>query len=1238
MPHETGVFMNDKQHDMNSSIDNVDSNDEMCVRVLSWNIHDAGTAISGPKWEDPEFTDIIKGHSVICFQETKRDMLIPDYQCFNQLRRSSRSGGLCIAVHKSLKGHKTLLKTKSEDIMALTIALNTEERNSDFKLTIVNVYDSPEISSFKIRKKVEAGDFKATIEELCEFFQSNVKFEKNVLLLGDFNARTGSIGTSAHRADDPSLSYNPNFPLRCSKDHVMNNRGRIFLEATDELDLTILNGYWIGDVLGEQTCLNYNGASTVDYMAVSSDLLSRVDSFCILDQTGISDHRPSSCCLRLLNRLVDSTVLLEQLEDVPKRHKWDQDSPDCEKLFQEALSTTVDATLDQLLCPCDSASDVIDLNKKLVDLYNSAAGEISVEKPEQESSKGKKRRNHRRPKMKPLKRWFDAQCIQEKRKLRVLAKKYGKKPLDPAVRCEFYDQKRSYRILIRAKKSDFISKLSEEVKNGKGINWCRLKELKSLKKTEVKLDVFDMRNFVTFFRDLYSKNTIDGQKIKDMNEAISKNLPYRPLMKSLLSDQLDTPIEMEELSKAIKRLKTGKAVSEDRIANEFLKSSEGDTLIVVRHLFNEALRIGIYPWSTSLVTPLHKKGSPYDPNNYRAIAVASNLGKLFSSILLNRLTSFRSSASPDTANQLGFCSGAQTTDHCLTLVTCIQKYVTANRNRLYGCFVDFAKAFDTVNRDALLYKLWELGIRGRFFAVMENMYKNSSAKIKLLSKLSESIDVLVGTEQGHPMSPELFKVYIHQLSEELSSIPGISVPVLSGVEIGHLLWADDLILLALDKSSLQKQLDTLHSYCSEWGLSVNIKKTAVTVFNPTGKLLKESKTLTYGGSALPSCREYCYLGTIFTLSGSLKSTQRMLKTKGLKAYFSMTSSLDSRSVPKDTLMKLFDSLVLPVVAYGSNIWLAESKFTSTLTRTDVRQHAGAVSDPKPLLPNISQDPVESLHLKFLKWTIGVGAKTSNTAVWGDTGKMPLAIELYRQLLNYLNRLQAMSRDCNNRSLVKFAFQEQKAMGLTWFKGISGLYETTTGETLFKSLEENISLNSTSFKNLLAQRFLSIWETERKNNKKLGFYNSVKLEFGTEPYLTADVGLSFKEIKRTAQLRTCSHRFAIETGRHGEKRKSVVNRACSTCSDLKCLELLYELPFALPLIVESELHVLRTCPLYHGDRLALSDETKTSLFADPSSLFAVENIRESARFILKIHRRRFPKKTVVAGKGKKGKKD
>ena len=69
---------------------------------------------------------------------------------------------------------------------------------------------------------------------------------------------------------------------------------------------------------------------------------------------------------------------------------------------------------------------------------------------------------------------------------------------------------------------------------------------------------------------------------------------------------------------------------------------------------------------------------------------------------------------------------------------------------MYTCFVDYAKAFDTVCREALLYKLWNHGIQGRFFRCLDFMYANSSAKVKLIIKLSEKIDILCGTEQGHP--------------------------------------------------------------------------------------------------------------------------------------------------------------------------------------------------------------------------------------------------------------------------------------------------------------------------------------------------------------------------------------------------------------------------------------------------------------------------------------------------------
>jgi hypothetical protein len=67
------------------------------------------------------------------------------------------------------------------------------------------------------------------------------------------------------------------------------------------------------------------------------------------------------------------------------------------------------------------------------------------------------------------------------------------------------------------------------------------------------------------------------------------------------------------------------------------------------------------------------------------------------------------------------------------------------------------------------------------------MYRNPKAKIKLLNKLFKVIEVNFGTEQGRPMSPELLKISLLDLSEELNIVDSISVPQLNGTDTSHIL-------------------------------------------------------------------------------------------------------------------------------------------------------------------------------------------------------------------------------------------------------------------------------------------------------------------------------------------------------------------------------------------------------------------------------------------------------------------
>ena len=122
----------------------------------------------------------------------------------------------------------------------------------------------------------------------------------------------------------------------------------------------------------------------------------------------------------------------------------------------------------------------------------------------------------------------------------------------------------------------------------------------------------------------------------------------------------------------------------------------------------------MYPssWSNNFLKAIYKKGAADDPANYRGLAIGSVLAKLYSTILLNRIEIYATTKGIISVNQIGFIKGCRTADHIYLLKTLITKY-TKNRGRLYAAFIDFKKAYDTVNRDTLLKNLKENGINDR---------------------------------------------------------------------------------------------------------------------------------------------------------------------------------------------------------------------------------------------------------------------------------------------------------------------------------------------------------------------------------------------------------------------------------------------------------------------------------------------------------------------------------------------
>ena len=217
------------------------------------------------------------------------------------------------------------------------------------------------------------------------------------------------------------------------------------------------------------------------------------------------------------------------------------------------------------------------------------------------------------------------------------------------------------------------------------------------------------------------------------------------------------------------------------------------------------------------------------------------------------------------------------------------------------------------------------------------------------------------------MSPELFKIYIHELSIRLSEIEELNVPLLNGFKVSHLLWADDLVLLALDAETLQRLLDCLNEYAEKWELTVNIGKTNVMVFNTSSRLLKCAYGFKLGSMDIVPVKKYCYLGIQFTLNGSFKQAIEELRKKALRSFFSIRRILDTRALTTSTMLKLVDSLVKPVATYGCPVWLPSTNVLKTFVSTN---------QPTTIPKAAAKDPLESTHLKILKWILGIHKKSN----------------------------------------------------------------------------------------------------------------------------------------------------------------------------------------------------------------------------------------------------------------------
>uniref|UniRef100_A0A1X7TMN6 Reverse transcriptase domain-containing protein n=1 Tax=Amphimedon queenslandica TaxID=400682 RepID=A0A1X7TMN6_AMPQE len=274
----------------------------------------------------------------------------------------------------------------------------------------------------------------------------------------------------------------------------------------------------------------------------------------------------------------------------------------------------------------------------------------------------------------------------------------------------------------------------------------------------------------------------------------------------------DITFSVSDVFKALSTLTVYKAHGIDEIPAYTLKFCATSLCEPVHHLFSQCLIQSYLPmeWKVHKITPIHKSGDRSLINNYRPISLLCIISKVLERLIYNYI--YPSISGVICSNQFGFIR------QCSTL----QQLLLHFNSLLSSCqsdvvYLDIQKAFDTVCHNNLLQKLWNTGICGRTWKLIEAYLSDRIQCVSVNGTLSNFLPVSSGVPQGSILGPLFFILYINDLS-------------LSVIHSSLSLFADDSkccksISSIADSQLLQEDLDRITNWSKESKLTFNTKKT-----------------------------------------------------------------------------------------------------------------------------------------------------------------------------------------------------------------------------------------------------------------------------------------------------------------------------------------------------------------------------------------------------------------------------
>ncbi|MES9883911.1 MAG: reverse transcriptase family protein, partial [Sedimenticola sp.] len=687
---------------------------------------------------------------------------------------------------------------------------------------------------------------------------------------GDFNARV---------ADDIDYIEGVDMvPHREVIDEGSNKYGSLLIDFLVDCNMCMLNGR-IGT--NGFTHVSHRGRSVVDYMLVPYEQLSSYEGFQVHTMTKIisdlnlqihekvSDHSLIECTLLLSHTLIES----QSNRDDNTTARFHVDTLPHSFLNDEAALVEIHSTIQAIENAIQIEQDANLAYYKFTLLLKN---EMATKLRKKRLHSGKCNKSMRKPYWnEELQELWDRVCRDEKVWLSCKTPGIARRRLKETysnTRKVFDKVNRKYKRKYQLQKqTDIHDKLIDSSKTREFWKDIGRLGMANERPNRIPCEVIDVNGEVITDKDRVLNRWKDDYErlYSSEGEGNDFNAPHLDNIKAAISnrngatfqqqncDDLNVPITRAEVHKAVFRTKLHKSAGVDAIPAEVIRN---DTCVDLLHkIIAFVFASGNIPseWNKGIIQPLSKgQRDLRDPLGYRPITLISVPCKIYAAILNARLTKWLESNNIISDYQNGFRKGRSCMDHVYSLYSIVNNRKT-KRKSTFVAFIDARKAFDTVNRDCLWYKLMSVGLHGKVVGAIQSLYSNVSCAVRVNDDLTEWFDVNLGVKQGCVLSPTLFSLYVNDLTE---AIDGLHCGVnFDDDRVSMLLYADDIVLMCENETDLQRMLDVVNDWSRKWRMTINENKTKIVHFRPPS-FPRSNFVFTCGNRVLAIESSYKYLG------------------------------------------------------------------------------------------------------------------------------------------------------------------------------------------------------------------------------------------------------------------------------------------------------------------------------------------------------------------------------------------